>query len=59
MPILDVDKASHVVVIKRGQGSGFSGIDNNLFVASNCRLLYGDARRMLQSLISEVREIGN
>ncbi len=57
MPIMDVDKASHVIVVKRGQGTGFSGIENSLFVAGNCRLLYGDAQKMVQSLISEVREI--
>ena len=59
MPILDVDKANHVIVIKRGQGKGFSGIDNSMFLGSNTRLLYGDAARMIQTLISEVRDIGD
>ena len=57
MPILDVDKAKHVIVVKRGQGPGFSGIDNSLYHAGNCRLLYGDAQKMVQSLIAEVRDI--
>lgn len=57
MPILDVDKANHVIVIKRGQGTGFSGIENTLFLAANTRLLYGDAQKSVQSLISHVRDI--
>ncbi len=57
MPILDVDKANHVIVMKRGQGAGFSGIDNPLFTAGNTRLLYGDAQRTVQSLISGVRDV--
>jgi len=57
MPILDVDKANHVIVVKRGQGKGFSGIENSLFTGSNTRLLYGDAAKMVQTLIAEVREL--
>ena len=57
MPVLDVDKAKHVIVIKRGQGMGFSGIENSLFQSANTRLLYGDAQRTVQSLIGEVRDI--
>ena len=44
MPILDVDKAHTAVVIKRGRGAGFAGIENKLFYADNTRMVYGDAR---------------
>ena len=54
MPILDADKAKNVVVVKRGQGTGFSGIENALFYGDNTRMLYGDAQdvagKLLQSL---------
>lgn len=54
MPILDADKAKNVIVIKRGQGTGFSGIENALFFEENTRMLYGDAQdvagKLLQSL---------
>lgn len=54
MPILDADKAKNVVVVKRGQGTGFSGIENALFFEDNTRMLYGDAQdvagKLLQSL---------
>ena len=40
MPILNADKAKNVIVIKRGQGQGFSGIDNALFVLDQTRMLY-------------------
>ena len=42
MPILNADKAKNVIVIKRGQGAGFSGIENALFFLDNTRMLYGD-----------------
>ena len=44
MPILNADKAKNVIVIKRGQGAGFSGIENALFYLDNTRMLYGDAQ---------------
>ncbi|HZK31029.1 MAG TPA: NAD(P)(+) transhydrogenase (Re/Si-specific) subunit beta, partial [Methanoregula sp.] len=43
MPILDVEQAKNVVVLKRGQGKGFAGIENDLFYRDNTRMLYGDA----------------
>ena len=47
MPILDVDRARNVVVLKRSMGHGFAGIDNALFYHDNTRMLFGDARQSL------------
>lgn len=55
MPILDADKAKNVFVIKRGQGTGFSGIENLLFFEDNTRMCYGDAQDVAQKLISGVK----
>ncbi len=55
MPILDVDRAKNVVVIKRGQGTGFSGIENALFYKDNTRMLYGDGQDMANKLIQAVK----
>ncbi len=55
MPILDVDKARSVVVLKRGKGKGFAGIENPLFFKSNCGMLYGDAKASLIKLAGEVQ----
>ena len=58
MPILDVDKARNCIVIKRGQGTGFSGIENLLFFEDNTRMLYGDAQKVAQELIAGVKALG-
>ncbi len=55
MPILSADKARNVIVIKRGQGQGFSGIDNALFVLDQTRMLYGDAQSAAGHLIQAVK----
>ncbi len=57
MPILNVDQAKNVIVIKRGQGAGFSGIENQLFFADNTRMLYGDGQEMVGKLIAAIKEI--
>lgn len=57
MPILDADKARKVFIIKRGQGRGFSGIENPLFDEDNTRMCYGDARDVVQKLIEGVRSL--
>jgi NAD(P) transhydrogenase subunit beta len=57
MPILDADKARNIFVIKRGQGTGFSGIENLLFFNDNTRMCYGDAQDVAQKLISGVKEM--
>ncbi|MBV8970612.1 MAG: NAD(P)(+) transhydrogenase (Re/Si-specific) subunit beta [Verrucomicrobia bacterium] len=55
MPILEVDRAKSVVVLKRGQGKGFSGLVNSLFFKPNCGMLYGDAKASLTQLVQAVR----
>src|SRR5271155_371728 len=58
MPILNADKAKIVIVIKRGQGQGFSGIDNALFGLDQTRMLYGDAQAAVGQLIQAVKAAG-
>jgi len=57
MPILDADKAHNCIVIKRGQGSGFSGIENHLFYADNTRMLYGDGQKAVSELIAGIKQL--
>ena len=58
MPILNADKSKNVIVIKRGQGQGFSGIENALFYLDNTRMLYGDAQAALNQLIQAIKSVG-
>ena len=51
MPILDVDLAAQVIVIKRSMSPGFAGIPNELFVAPNCAMLFGDGNEVAEQLI--------
>ena len=55
MPILDVDRAKSVIVLKRGMATGFAGIDNALFHAPATSMLFGDAKASLTKLVSEVK----
>jgi NAD(P) transhydrogenase subunit beta len=57
MPILDVEKAKNVIVLKRGQGKGFAGIENDLFYRDNTRMLYGDAKESLGKLIQALKKL--
>src|ERR671934_145830 len=57
MPILDVDKANSVIVLKRSMNSGFAGIDNPLFYNENTSMLFGDAKESIQSVTEEVKEL--
>jgi NAD(P) transhydrogenase subunit beta len=57
MPILDADKAKNVIVIKRGQGRGFSGIENALFYRDNTRMLYGDGQEAVAKLIHGIKTL--
>ena len=57
MPILDVDKAQHVVVLKRGRGKGYAGIENELYFNPNTQMLFNDAKVSLQAIIASVKEL--
>ncbi len=57
MPILDADKSRNVIVVKRGQGTGFSGIENLLFFEDNTRMCYGDAQDVAQKMIAGVKSV--
>ena len=57
MPILDADKSRNVIIIKRGQGTGFSGIENLLFSKGNARMCYGDAQNEVQKLILDIKSL--
>jgi NAD(P) transhydrogenase subunit beta len=56
MPILNADKARTVVVIKRSLSPGFAGIPNPLFAADNALMLFGDGKKMIQGLITALKE---
>jgi len=57
MPILNVDQAKQVYVVKRGQGKGYSGVENELFFADNTNLVYGDAQKVMVSMIQAVKSL--
>lgn len=57
MPILNAYKAKNCVVIKRGQGRGFSGVENALFYGDNTRMLYGDGQKATSEIINAIKEL--
>jgi H+-translocating NAD(P) transhydrogenase subunit beta len=57
MPILDVDKANSVIVLKRSMSSGFAGIDNPLFYNEKTALLFGDAKASVGDVLAEVQAL--
>ena len=57
MPILDVDKARRVIVMKRSLSPGFAGIDNDLFYMDNTLMFFGDAKGSMSDLVKAVREL--
>jgi proton-translocating NAD(P)+ transhydrogenase subunit beta len=59
MPILNADHAHNVIVIKRGKGTGYSGIENALFYADNTRMLYGSAQQVVNDVIKNIKEMGS
>ena len=54
MPVLEVWNAKQVIVSKRGQGTGYSGIENPLFYKENTRMFYGDAKSSLDQLLTQI-----
>lgn len=57
MPILNADMAQNVIVVKRGKGAGYSGIENALFYKDNCRMLYGSAQEVVSQVIGHVKTL--
>jgi NAD(P) transhydrogenase subunit beta len=57
MPILDVDRAQNVVVLKRSMAAGFAGVDNELYYNPRCAMLFGDAKASLEKLIAAARTL--
>ena len=57
MPIINVDRAKTVFVLKRSLAAGFAGIDNPLFYKDNTRMLFGDAKSSIQTLIAEFKDM--
>ena len=57
MPILNADMAKQVFVVKRGQGAGFSGIENHLFYLDNTNMVYGDAQKAVNEMIAAIKTL--
>jgi NAD(P) transhydrogenase subunit beta len=55
MPVIEVDRAKTVFVLKRSMASGFAGIENSLFFKQNTRMLFGDAKESVSGLVSEFK----
>ena len=58
MPVLNVDMAKQVYVVKRGQGKGYSGVENALFYADNTQMVYGDAQKVMVNMIQAIKSLG-
>ena len=57
MPVLNVEKARTVIVSKRSMGKGYAGIENELFGADNCLMLFGDAKQTITKLVGELKDL--
>jgi H+-translocating NAD(P) transhydrogenase subunit beta len=57
MPILNVDRAHHVIVLKRSMAAGYSGVENELFYEPNTSMLFGDAKESIQALVTQVKAL--
>ena len=58
MPVLDVQEARTVFVVKRGMSAGYSGIKNDLFELANTSMVFGDAKKVLGDLLVELKDLG-
>ncbi len=56
MPIMNVDEAKRTIIFKRSLSPGFAGIDNPLFFKDNTYMIFGDAKKTIESLIGEFKE---
>ena len=57
MPILEVDRAKSIIVLKRSMRPGFAGVDNDLYYNEKCMMLFGDAKVSITKLISEMKSL--
>jgi NAD(P) transhydrogenase subunit beta len=57
MPILDVDKAKHIIVVKRSLGHGYAGIDNELYTDPHTDMLLADAKAGLTELVAAIKSL--
>lgn len=57
MPILNADKAKSIIVLKRGAGAGFAGVENPLFTQDNCGVVFGDAKKSLSAILNELKQL--
>jgi NAD(P) transhydrogenase subunit beta len=57
MPVIQAWKAKRVVVLKRSMGSGYAGVQNPLFFNDNTWMLFGDAQKSVQAILSELTEV--
>jgi NAD(P) transhydrogenase subunit beta len=57
MPILDVDEAKSIIVIKRSMGRGYAGIDNSLYTNPKTGMLFADAKAGLENLLAAVKAL--
>jgi len=57
MPILEVEKAEHIIINKRSMKPGYAGIENDLFFKPKSSMLFGDAKKVLQDLVSELKQL--
>ena len=55
MPILEVDRAKSIIVLKRSLRPGFAGVDNDLYYDPKCMMLFGDAKESLNQLFGALR----
>jgi NAD(P) transhydrogenase subunit beta len=58
MPILEVNKAKHIIINKRSMSAGYAGIDNLLFYDPKASMFFGDAKKALTELVSELKNLG-
>jgi NAD(P) transhydrogenase subunit beta len=57
MPIIDAHLAKNIIIMKRGMGKGYAGIENYLFFNEKARMLFGDAKSSMQKLVNEIKSM--